>query len=269
MTVMLAVALYTIRRQMTSPAEFVAGLGRLRDIGYRGVEVAGVPLLEGPDPAISARELKRMLDDAGLACVGAHALWRQIRDDTSAVVDRLRVLDCSMISIPTFVDEFDRFEPASYTAFAGEAAMVAQILGEHGIRLGYHHHGHEFLRFGTDRQTMFEALLAEPSLAIEIDVYWAAFAGVDPAGLIERLPGRVPLLHCKDLEMVRDEEAGARPFYAPVGEGNLDWERILAASYAAGTQAWVVEQDECRRDPFDCLRSSFEFLHARVRSSLA
>ena len=263
---MLAAALYTIRRQVTSPAEFADGLGRLRNIGYRGVEAAGVPLIEGPEPAISARELKRMLDGAGLACIGAHARWREIRDDTSAVVDRLRELDCSMISIPTFVDEFDRFESASYAAFAGEAAMVAQILGEHGIRLGYHNHAHEFLRFGADRRTMFDVLVDEPSLSLEIDVYWAAFAGVDPASLIERLPGRVPLLHCKDLEMIRDDEAGARPFYAPVGEGNLDWERILAASHAAGTEAWVVEQDDCLRDPFDCLRSSFEFLQTRVRT---
>ena len=121
-----------------------------------------------------------------------------------------------------------------------------------------------FMRFGPDRRTMFEVLVDEPNLALEIDVYWAAFAGVDPAGLIERLPGRVPLLHCKDLEMIRDQEAGVRPFYAPVGEGNLDWERILAASLAAGTEAWVVEQDDCLRDPFDCLRSSFEFLRERV-----
>ena len=248
-------------------AELADGLQRLRDIGYRGVEAAGVPLIEGPDPAISARELKRVLDDAGLACVGVHARWHEIRDDTSAVVDRLRELDCSIISIPAFVDEFDRFEPAGYAAFAGEAAMVTQILGEHGMRLGYHHHAHEFLRFGPDRRTIFDLLIDEPSLAIEIDVYWAAFAGVDPAGLIESLPGRVPLLHCKDLEMIRDDEAGARPFYAPVGEGNLDWERILAASHDAGTEAWIVEQDQCLRDPFDCLRSSFEFLHARVPSS--
>ena len=254
---------------MTSVAEFADGLKRLRDIGYRGVEAAGVPLIEGPDPAISARELRRMLDDAGLTCVGAHARWREIRDDTSAVVERLQELDCSIISIPAFVDEFDRFEPASYDTFAGEAALVAQILGEHGIRLGYHHHAHEFLRFGADRRTMFDVLVDEPSLALEIDVYWAAFGGVDPAGLIERLSGRVPLLHCKDLEMVRDDEAGARPFFAPVGEGNLDWDRILAASHAAGTEAWIVEQDQCLRDPFDCLQSSFEFLQPRVPSSRA
>ncbi|MDE2991662.1 MAG: sugar phosphate isomerase/epimerase [Chloroflexota bacterium] len=265
----LAAALYTIRREVPSPAAFAGGLQRLRDIGYRGVEAGGVPLLEGPDPAISARDLKRMLDDAGLQCVGAHARWREIRDDTSAVIDRLQELDCPIISVPAFIDEFDRFEPASYATFAGEAALVTQVLGEHGMRLGYHHHAHEFLRFGADRRTMFDVLIDEPSLAIEIDVYWAAFGGVDPAGLIERLPGRVPLLHCKDLEMIRDAEAGARPFFAPVGEGNLNWDRILAASQAAGTEAWVVEQDQCLRDPFDCLRSSFEFLQARVPSSHA
>ena len=100
-------------------------------------------------------------------------------------------------------------------------------------------------------------------MAIEIDVYWAAFAGVDPAQVIERLSGRVPLIHCKDLEVIRDSDDVARAFYAPVGEGNLDWNRILQASEVADTRAWVVEQDECRRDAFDCLRSSFEFLNVR------
>lgn len=255
----IAAALYTVRH-LTSVTAFGDGLLQLHDIGYRGVEVAGVPLLEGPDPEISARDLKRMLDDTELECVGAHAPWREIRDDTSRVVDRLRELDCHMITIPTFIDEYDRFEPASYTAFAAESAPIAGALAERGIRLAYHHHAHEFMRFGLDRLTLFDVLVEESNLAIEIDVYWAAFAGADPTRVIERLSGRVPLIHCKDLEMIRDGGDAARPFYAPVGEGNLDWGRILLASQVAGTSAWVVEQDECRRDPFDCLRSSFEFL---------
>ena len=50
---------------------------------------------------------------------------------------------------------------------------------------------------------------------------------------------------------------------AAVGEGNLAWDRILPACEAAGVEWYAVEQDVCRRDPFDCLRSSFEFLTAR------
>ena len=98
-----------------------------------------------------------------------------------------------------------------------------------------------------------------------VDVYWAAVAGVNPVRLIDRLHGRLPVIHMKDLEVVREEgEMMPVPAYAPVGEGNLDWDAIIPAAQAAGTQVWVVEQDLCRRDPFDCIRSSFEFLKARL-----
>ena len=47
---------------------------------------------------------------------------------------------------------------------------------------------------------------------------------------------------------------------APIGEGNMDWPAILAACKAAGVCWYAVEQDDCYRDPFDCLQSSYEFL---------
>ncbi len=65
----------------------------------------------------------------------------------------------------------------------------------------------------------------------------------------------MPVIHIKDKEMAGDEAV-----MAPIGEGNLDWEHLLPACEAAGVEWYAVEQDICRRDPFDCLRSSFEFL---------
>jgi sugar phosphate isomerase/epimerase len=50
---------------------------------------------------------------------------------------------------------------------------------------------------------------------------------------------------------------------APVGEGNLDWDGIIAAGEEGGVEWYAIEQDVCRRDPFDCLASSFEFLAAK------
>ena len=59
--------------------------------------------------------------------------------------------------------------------------------------------------------------------------------------------------------------AGERePVMAPIGEGNLPWaESILPACRKAGVRWYAVEQDVCRRDPFDCLRASFDFLSAQ------
>ena len=45
-----------------------------------------------------------------------------------------------------------------------------------------------------------------------------------------------------------------------VGKGNLDWDDILAACEEAGVEYALVEQDTCETDPFDCLKTSYEFL---------
>ncbi len=38
------------------------------------------------------------------------------------------------------------------------------------------------------------------------------------------------------------------------------WPAILDACKAAGVCWYAVEQDDCYRDPFDCLKSSYAFL---------
>jgi sugar phosphate isomerase/epimerase len=49
---------------------------------------------------------------------------------------------------------------------------------------------------------------------------------------------------------------------AEVGEGNLNWPRILDAAKKAGVEWYIVEQDICERDPFDSLKISLENLKA-------
>jgi sugar phosphate isomerase/epimerase len=110
-----------------------------------------------------------------------------------------------------------------------------------GLGFAYHHHDFEFnpLPDG-DGDTLFDVITREtdPGLVgIEIDVYWAAHAGVDPAHLLRELQGRAPLVHLKDLA------AGPERNDLPAGEGILDWAEIVPAAEAAGARWWIVEQD--------------------------
>jgi sugar phosphate isomerase/epimerase len=90
----------------------------------------------------------------------------------------------------------------------------------------------------------------DPDLVgIEVDVYWAAHAGVDPAHLLGELQGRVPLLHVKDLA------AGAERTDVPAGEGVLRWDEILPAAEAAGARWWIIEQDNPADPIADALRA--------------
>ena len=54
-------------------------------------------------------------------------------------------------------------------------------------------------------------------------------------------------------------EDGSQAF-AEVGEGNLNWPAILAATEESQVSWIVVEQDVCQRDPFESLQISYHNL---------
>ncbi len=80
------------------------------------------------------------------------------------------------------------------------------------------------------------------------------YGGVDPVACIRKYSGRVPLLHVKDMT------AGDDPTYAEMGAGILDWPAIFAAAKEAGTQWYLVEQDDWAGDSIDSARISAEFM---------
>ena len=262
----IAAQLYSLRDETGDRAGLAEALRRVGEIGYDGVQFSTAGAVEGADADTSPAEARRMMEDAGLECLGAHRGWKALRDDTAAEIEFLQAIGCTYVAVPIFRDEHDRYDPVSYRRFAQEVVPVAEALGAHEITLGYHNHAHEFMRPDGGGPALLDVLIDEaPEVALELDVYWAAVAGVDPARLLERLQGRVDYLHVKDLTLVRDEGGGQpRPFFAQVGEGNLDWDAIIPAAVKAGTTVWIVEQDAFLRDPYECLRSSYQFVRAAL-----
>jgi len=255
----LAVQMYTVRDFTRTAAELADTLARIRAIGYEAVQVSAVGAMGGDSPEVSAAEARRLLDDNGLRCIATHRSWEGLANDTDREIEFHRTLGCDFTAIGGIPGSYHERGAEGYADFARDAAPVIGKLKESGIRFGYHNHAHEFERFefadGLPR-TFFDVLIDEGGdLCLELDVYWAAHAGANPQRIVERCAGRLPVIHVKDREV-----AGGEPVMAPVGEGNLDWEHLLPACAAAGVEWYAVEQDACRRDPFDCLRSSYQFL---------
>ena len=93
-------------------------------------------------------------------------------------------------------------------------------------------------------------------LQAEIDTYWVQYGGGDPVAWCEKLAGRLPLLHLKDYMFT----PAAKPAFAEIGSGNLDWKRIIAAAEKSGCQWFIVEQDTCPGDPFDSVAKSYRYI---------
>lgn len=140
---------------------------------------------------------------------------------------------------------------------AGEKARAA------GLRFCYHNHAFDFRPLaGT---TSFDMLVerVDPKLCgFEVDCFWASVAGRDPAELIARLKGRIPMIHLKDKASgaaVRFDESDKKPL-REVGSGSIDWVKVLEAARAAGVEHYFVEQDVTPGDPLDSLRKSWAYL---------
>lgn len=256
-TSQIAAQLYTVRDYTKTAADFRQTLEKVRGIGYRAVQISAVGAMAGDTPAVTAADARQMLDDLGLICIATHRPWDSLRKRTAQEIAFHQALGCDFAAIGGLPGEYQAQGESGYAAFIRDAAPVIATLKAAGIQFGYHNHAFEFSRTDDGRSSLYDALIEQggSDLCLEIDVYWAAHAGLNPERLMERCRGRVPVIHVKDKEMI-----GSEPVMAPVGEGNLDWPHLLRACAAAGVQWYAVEQDECRRDPFDCLRASFEFL---------
>ena len=250
----LAAQMYTLRDLTGTVAGLDSALERVAAMGYAGVQLSAVGAWDAG--LIDAAGLRAMLDRHGLSCCATHRPLARLLDDSAEEIAIHQTLGCDYVAVGSIAREYG-MEPSSYARFLDDARPMIAKLKEAGIRFGYHNHALEFRRRGYDH---YDRLLEEPDLQLEIDVYWVAVAGLSPSDLLERAAGRIAAVHLKDLEVLGWEA----PTFAPVGEGNLDWDAILAACREGGTEWGIVEQDVCRRDPFECLASSYGFLRDRV-----
>ena len=244
--------MYTVRDFCKTTDELAETLARIADIGYREVQVSGTCPFE---PEWLAEQLSKN----GLACVVTHTNPDRIADEPDAVAADHRVFGCGIVGSGCAPGGFAGGFP-DYEAFRERCLPAARRLRELGITLSYHNHHFEFARY--DGRLLIEHMAADfapEELAFTLDTYWAQYGGCDPTKIIRQLAGRVPCVHLKDFAIVGREQR-----MAVVGEGNLDFDAILAACESSGSRHLLVEQDNCYgEDPFACLARSYRFLQAQ------
>ncbi len=241
----LAAQLYTVREQAKTPEGIAEALSKVRKIGYRAVQVSGL----GP---IEPQRLKDLVDREGLVICATHIKWDRLRDDLDNVIAEHRLWGCAQVGLGAMPERY-RSGEEGFRTFVREIAPTARRLADAGLTLIYHNHDFEFVRFGG--KTGMEILIEEfpPEADFEIDVYWVQAGGGDPALWIRKVAGRMKVVHLKDMAMNFER----RHVMAEVGEGNLDWPRILEACRDAGVRWYAVEQDICPGDPFESLAVSY------------
>lgn len=211
--------------------------------GYTGVEFAGYDGIAGP-------EMRRVLASLGLRGTGSHIAYDALRDDLDGCVRYCLEAGITSAACPG-CEMNDRDQALAQAEFL---EACAERFGAEGIPFAYHNHAHEFADAGNG-ETLFDVLLHNTSkLGAELDVFWAAYAGVDPLAFIQTYAGRVPLLHFK--------EFGAENANVELGRGCLDFAALARAGLAQGTRELIVEQEQYTMPPEESIRVDAAYMQA-------
>lgn len=226
--------LYTIRDECALDLErTVATVGAL---GYEGVELWQ---LHGHEPDA----VRAWLDEADLVAVGRHASADALESELPDLAAELAVLGTDRIALSWIEPVADSVPRIAELAVAARDA---------GLRLGFHNHGQDVQPLEPGGRTFLDLLRELPPelLWLELDVGWVWHGGGDPRSELAKTSGRCPLVHVKDfLSRATREDV-------PIGDGAVDYERVLPAAVEAGVEWLLVEEDDVEGPPFEAVERS-------------
>ncbi|MDG5800403.1 TIM barrel protein [Marinilabiliaceae bacterium ANBcel2] len=251
----IGIQLYTVRNSMN--ADLLGTLKTVADTGYQYLELAGYE--NGKFYGYSPKEFKKIVADLGMEIISSHTGVEVKGVDTSNVniiAEAHAELGVKYCVQPWMIEE--RRESAdSYREFVEELNIIGEVMKQYGVQFGYHNHDFEF--FETDGLIPYTDIFlpeTDPELVVfEIDNYWVKRAGFDPKEVMKQFPGRFDLWHIKDMDNTPDQ------FFAPVGEGIIDYKEIFKVKDVAGMKYFFVEMDDTRDgDEIGVIKTSFKNL---------
>jgi sugar phosphate isomerase/epimerase len=253
--------LYTVGDEMDR--EPAATLKAVAATGYQQVELS--PLAKTPP-----KELKKMLDDAGLKNPSGHYMLFDLKDKLPEMIEFAHLFgqEFMVVTVPWVADP-SRFhadpKDGNFALFvaiirgltlddwkwnAEQFNKIGEQVKKAGLQLAYHNHNFEWKKF--DGVTGYDEFLrlTDPLLVkLELDCGWATVAGQDPAAYLAKYPDRYALLHIKDFRKgftprttLMEKDPGA-PVPTELGRGAIDYTKVFAAARKARIRALFVEQE--------------------------
>ena len=251
-------ALYTLRDAMAEDAK--GTLETVATDGYLNIEAAGYDngLFYNMTPA----DFKTFTESINLNPVSTHQ-GAVTLDNADEMIADVKTAGFEYFVVPVPPMGMFTFDAEARTmGMEGTAKELTDILttlgkkcNEQGLKLLYHNHDFEY-KENAEGIVPIEYMLenTDPEFVnFQMDLYWVTKAGADPVAYFEKYPGRFKLWHVKDMD-----DQGR---FAPVGEGTIDFAKILANKDKSGMEYYFVEQDQTfNHTPLEAIKISHKGL---------
>ena len=250
----------------------VAGtLKRVAAIGYQDCETYGYDPDKGTYYGLPSATFKQVLQDNQLLATSGHYDFIKYFDKPTD--DMKRFVDQCIVGAHTLGQKYITWpwlDPSSRTiekfkALTGKLNAIGEQVKKAGLGFAYHNHDFEFIDH--DGQIGYDIIMKETDAALvklQLDLYWVMHSSKrSPAELINLQPGRFVMWHIKDMDKITRD-------YSELGNGSIDYTKILPEAARAGLQYYYIEQGgNFAINPMDSITRSAAFFKKNLERYLS
>jgi len=227
-------------------------LKQVAEMGYKQIESYEGEM--GMFWGMTNTDFKKYMDDLGMKVISGHC-------DTSKDFER-KANDAAAIGFKFLINPYIGPQKTldDYKKFADIFNQSGEICKKAGLKFAYHNHDYSFETINgiIPQDVMMQN--TDPSLVdFELDIYWVVTAGEDPVKWFEKYPNRFTLCHIKDRKKnvpLSDKDASCI-----VGQGQIDFAKILKAGQKKGLQYFIIEQERYdNTTPLNAVKENAEYL---------
>ena len=212
-------------------------LRMLSDVGYTGVEGYGALYADRG----KVDELAAALKETGLTMPTAHFGLDMLEGDRDRVLEIAKALGIETIYCPHIAADQRPTSAKGWAEFGARLQEAGKPYRDAGLGFGWHNHDFELRETGDGIVPLNALFEGGPDLEWEADLAWVIKGGADPFHWIGALKDRISAVHIKDIapEGQNADEDG----WADVGQGTVDWPRLLAALEQTDVTHYIMEHD--------------------------
>jgi sugar phosphate isomerase/epimerase len=206
----------------------------------RGVAKLGYECVEFFSPYYEwtldyAKEVRKELDGLGVHCYSTHNSTQSFTPEgINKAIELNQALGARYVVLahPGDVKDIDGWKRVADMLNKANTTLVSR-----GLHAGYHNHELEWKLVDGQKPIELLATNTDKSIMLQLDVGTCVATGNDPVAWVEKNPGRIRSMHCKDWS----PEKGFRVLF---GEGVAPWKKLFAAAESeAGIEYYLIEQE--------------------------